>query len=76
MMIKVTEHDTLSRHLERIQIIGHLLQKAGEADAEVTMSGWALEGAGKMIVDSASEIAERLAAAREVPTDRPAPEQS
>ncbi|MFT4548839.1 MAG: hypothetical protein ACI8XO_002667 [Verrucomicrobiales bacterium] len=50
----------LIRELELIQSIGHLLQKAGEADVDVTLSGWALEGAGRMIVDSASEIREAL----------------
>jgi hypothetical protein len=61
----------LIRELEQIQTIGHLLRKAGEADAEVAMSGWALEGAGRMIVDSASEITETLVAARDAkPADR------
>ena len=50
----------LNRELELIQTIGHLLQKAGEADVEICMSGWALEGAGRMIVNSASEIRETL----------------
>ena len=39
--------ERLIRELELIQTIGHLLQKAGEADAEVGMCGWALEGAGR-----------------------------
>ena len=48
------------RQLELIQTIGHLLQKAGEVDAEVTLSGWALEGAGSTIVNSAAEVREIL----------------
>ena len=66
---------TKNRELEQIQTIGHLLQKAGEVDAEVTMSGWALEGAGRMIIDSASKIVEMSAAARDAqPADRPTSE--
>ena len=64
------ESKKLSRELELIQTIGHLLQKAGEADAEVTLCGWALEGAGKTIIDSASEIREALDEGKTKPDDR------
>lgn len=50
----------VTKELELIQTIGHLLQKAGEVDAEVTLSGWALEGAGSTIVNSAAEVREIL----------------
>ena len=59
----------LIRELELIQTIGHLLQKVGEADADVTLSGWALEGAGKTIVNSASEIREALDEEKAKPND-------
>ena len=48
------------KELELIQTIGHLLQKAGEVDAQVTLCGWALEGAGSIIVNSAAEVREIL----------------
>jgi hypothetical protein len=63
-MISVSPMDDgrrkLNRELELIQTIGHLLQKAGEADAEVAICGWALENAGRVIVSSAAEIREAL----------------
>lgn len=61
------------RELEQIRAIGHLLQKAGEADARVRMPGRALECAGRKIIDSASEIMEAFAEAKEIElTVRPA----
>jgi len=50
----------INQELELIQTLGHLLQKAGESDAEVKLNGWALENVGKMILNSACEVREQL----------------
>ena len=50
----------INQELELIQTLGHLLQKVGESDAEGKLNGWALENAGKMILNSACEVREQL----------------
>ena len=55
------KEDDIASELERIQVLAHLLQKAGESESGKPVEGWAVEGAGKMILRSASEAGERLA---------------
>ena len=52
--------ERINHELEVIQTLAPLLRRARGSYAEVKINGWALENVGKMILNAACEVRERL----------------